>query len=225
MRGPIPPELDGLTSLERLNLSGNRLSGRVPELYVMSRLVAADISGNQLRGDIPLGERRALITLYKATDGPNCKNNSNWLTDAPLEDWYGVNDIYLFPVQCNNSGVYALTLAGNNLSGPIPHALGTLMLCLEHLDLSRNNLVGEIPPELGELGNYPTTMRGFFEHLNLWGNELIGEIPTELPGLLRTHAIFEYPKLGGNELTGGVPSAFSPYLRRSKDTLDLPFCQ
>ena len=28
--------------------------------------------------------RAVLVTLYNATDGPNWKNNTNWLTDAPL---------------------------------------------------------------------------------------------------------------------------------------------
>ena len=35
-------------------------------------------------------DRAALVALYNATDGPNWVNNENWLTDAPLRDWYGV---------------------------------------------------------------------------------------------------------------------------------------
>ncbi|MYA15359.1 MAG: hypothetical protein F4Z28_00600, partial [Gammaproteobacteria bacterium] len=35
-------------------------------------------------------DRSALVALYEATDGPNWIDNTNWLTDAPLEDWYGV---------------------------------------------------------------------------------------------------------------------------------------
>ncbi len=36
-------------------------------------------------------DRAALVALYNATDGPNWVNNGNWLTDAPLGDWYGVD--------------------------------------------------------------------------------------------------------------------------------------
>ena len=36
-------------------------------------------------------DRAALVTLYEATDGPNWANNENWLTDAPLGEWYGVS--------------------------------------------------------------------------------------------------------------------------------------
>ncbi len=33
--------------------------------------------------------RAALVALYEATDGPNWVNNENWLTDAPLGEWFG----------------------------------------------------------------------------------------------------------------------------------------
>ena len=35
-------------------------------------------------------DRAALVALYNATDGPNWVDNTNWLTDAPLGEWYGV---------------------------------------------------------------------------------------------------------------------------------------
>ena len=37
------------------------------------------------------GDRAALVALYNATDGPNWVSNENWLTDAPLGEWYGVD--------------------------------------------------------------------------------------------------------------------------------------
>ena len=50
-------------------------------------------------------ERTALVALYEATDGPNWANSDNWLTDAPLGDWYGV--------RTDQSGrVVSLELAG-----------------------------------------------------------------------------------------------------------------
>ena len=37
-------------------------------------------------------DREALVALYNATNGENWrKNNDNWLSDAPLGEWYGVN--------------------------------------------------------------------------------------------------------------------------------------
>ena len=62
-------------------------------------------------------DRAALVALYEATDGPNWVNNENWLTDAPLGEWYGV--------YTDASGrVVALGLRG--LSGVIPPELGAL---------------------------------------------------------------------------------------------------
>ena len=37
-----------------------------------------------------LEDRAALVALYETTDGPNWKNNANWLNDAPLREWFGV---------------------------------------------------------------------------------------------------------------------------------------
>ena len=36
-------------------------------------------------------DRAALVALYNATDGPNWVLRTNWLSDEPLGDWYGIN--------------------------------------------------------------------------------------------------------------------------------------
>ena len=90
-------------------------------------------------------DREALVALYHATDGPNWENNTNWLSDAPLEEWCGV--------KTDNTGwVTRLSLNWNQLAGPIPLDLGNLAN-LEWLDLDGNHLSGEIPAELGSLAN------------------------------------------------------------------------
>ncbi|MCY3704473.1 MAG: Ig-like domain-containing protein [Gammaproteobacteria bacterium] len=63
-------------------------------------------------------DRAALIALYVATDGPNWTNDENWLTDAPLDDWYGVE-------ASTSEVVTGVDLYGNGLTGPIPPELGT----------------------------------------------------------------------------------------------------
>ncbi len=90
-------------------------------------------------------DRAVLIALYNATNGPDWTNNANWLSDAPLGDWYGVTT--------NDDGrVEGLFLAVNQLSGPIPPDLGNLAN-LSDLRLGGNQLSGPIPPELGNLAN------------------------------------------------------------------------
>ena len=113
-------------------------------------------------------DRASLTALYNATNGPNWTDNTNWLTDAPLSEWAGVN--LFFGGDC----VTGLWLVSNQLSGEIPAELGNLTT-LERLGLADNQLSGEIPAELGNL----TTL----EVLWLNVNQLSGEIPAELGNL------------------------------------------
>ena len=98
-------------------------------------------------------DRAALVALYEATDGPNWIDNTNWLSDAPLGEWYGV--------ETDTAGrVTSLDLAGewdseayqpipHGLVGPIPAELGSLS-ALERLHLFRNELSGPIPPRTNQ---------------------------------------------------------------------------
>ncbi len=64
-------------------------------------------------------DREALVAFYNATDGENWFESNNWLSDAPLGEWYGVTT--------NDDGrVIALVPEDNNLSGEIPAELGSL---------------------------------------------------------------------------------------------------
>ena len=79
---------------------------------------------------IDASDRAALVALYDATNGENWKNNTNWKTDKPLGEWYGVS--------ANDSGqVIELSLSNNGLSGQIPAELGQLEN-LEELRLDGN---------------------------------------------------------------------------------------
>ena len=51
---------------------------------------AGDVSGTS-EITVVNPDRAALVALYNATDGPNWVDNTNWLTDAPLGEWYGVS--------------------------------------------------------------------------------------------------------------------------------------
>ncbi len=136
-----------------------------------------------------LSDREALVALYNATDGPNWGNNENWLTEAPLEEWYGVD--------IDNSGrVARLVLRENRLIGTIPPELGSLAN-LTDLNLSLNGLWGAVPPEFGRLA--------YLRSLYLSENDLSGEIPSELAALARLQTLH----LFRNQLTGGIPSELS----------------
>ncbi len=64
-------------------------------------------------------DRAILETLYDATGGPSWIDNANWLTEAPLEDWYGVGTDA-------QGRVVEISLVANNLTGYIPPELGRL---------------------------------------------------------------------------------------------------
>ena len=130
-------------------------------------------------------DRAALVALYEATDGPNWANNENWLTDAALGDWYGVNADY-------RGRVIGMDLYNNRLAGSIPSELGNLAR-LKFLDLSDNGLSGAIPAELGNLGS--------LEFLTIQSNGLAGSIPPELGNL----ANLEWLYVNDNELSGPLP--------------------
>ncbi len=109
-------------------------------------------------------DREALVALYNATDGENWENNANWLSDAPLGEWYGVSTD-------DDGRVKQVGLHRNALSGEIPAELGGLSN-LFAMQLTDNSLSGEIPAELGSLSN----LLGMV----LSGNELSGCVPSSL---------------------------------------------
>ena len=158
----------------------------------------------------PDSDRAALIALYDATDGPNWPNRTNWLSDEPLEHWYGVTTD-------DDGRVTQLLLRENNLNGPIPAAVGNLT-GLVRLDFQGNQLSGTIPSSLSNLagleilllygnrftGTIPSSLGNLSDlvELNLSSNDLTGVIPPELGRLTK----LTYLSLRSNGLTGPIPS-------------------
>jgi len=132
--------------------------------------------------------REVLLLLYEQADGPNWKRNDNWGTEAPVDEWYGVET----DAQGN---VTELILPANGLAGTIPPELGRLK-SLDRLLLGANELTGSIPPELGNLQSLTV--------LWLATNELTGPIPAELGNL----GGLDLLELSDNELTGRLPPTF-----------------
>ncbi len=207
LAGPLPPELGDLTSLETLSLTRNRFSGPIPpELANLTNLKHLGLGygfadpRDRYTGCVPAGlpstgrtglpfcnleeDRAALVAIYGATGGANWGNSTNWLSDMPLGEWHGVTTHLGY--------VVGLSLARNELSGPIPAEVVDLT-SLESLELADNGFSGPIPPELGNLPDLTS--------LSLGRNELSGSIPAALGNLPNLISL----SLGGNELSGPIP--------------------
>ncbi len=207
LTGKLPPSLGDLGNLTLLRIGDNELSGRLPLGWTALRLVEFHYAGTLLC--VPdddaflswlngisthegtgatcedLSDRDILEVLYEATDGPNWRNNDNWLTDAPLDTWYGV--------EADLSGrVRELSLQSNGLAGRIPAEFGQLQRPVG-VSLHGNALTGMIPPELGDLS--------LLRWLYLSANDLTGSIPPELGNLFRLQWLLLYD----NDLQGPIP--------------------
>ena len=91
----------------------------------------------------PRLDRQALVAIFNATGGPNWKKSTNWVTDEPISEWYGVE---------TDSGerVSSLDLVDNGLNGAIPPEI-VILTKLENLKLTDNVLLGCIPERAGDI--------------------------------------------------------------------------
>ena len=182
LAGPLPLRLARL-SLRELHYAATELC--VPTDAGFRAWLNALSSHEGTGVECVLSDRDILEALYETTDGSNWERADNWLTDAPLSDWHGID--------VDEAGqVAAMDLSFNRLTGPIPPEVGSLAE-LKELDLSGNYLRGEIPRQLGNLTN--------LRRLHFLWSDLEGEIPRELGRLTE----LTFLNLGTNRLRGGIP--------------------
>lgn len=141
--------------------------------------------------------RETLTAIYEATEGPNWVNQTNWLSNRPLGEWWGLD--------VNTQGhVVKVGLFGNGLVGSIPLEIGDLAH-LSHLYLDDNGLSGPVPREIaGALG---------LSVLTLSNNPLLdGLLPREFLDLWLLG--FDY---GGTHLCVPRSEAFTQWSRSIED--------
>ena len=87
-------------------------------------------------------QRKALITLYKATGGKGWFRREGWCSSKPLGEWEGVT--------CDNEGnVISIELKNNNLCGALPDVFSAFP-ALRKLNISNNNLTGKLPASFAQ---------------------------------------------------------------------------
>jgi len=171
--------IDSTGLVTAIRSGSTAISARAVSLAASARVEVFEISS----------DRDVLEFLYRTTGGDGWRDNTNWLTDAPLSEWAGVT--------ANRDGrVRYLRLRDNGLEGPIPRSLGRLDQ-LFILSLDGNSLHGRIPSEIGELR--------LLRDLYLRDNELSGPLPPEMGDM----AGLRYLDLVSNNISGPVPETFA----------------
>lgn len=215
LKGQLPPVLAELIHLRSLILTNNAaLAGSIPKALNSLALNELHTDGTGLCAPSDVGfqswldaisdsrvvtcisnpdEIEALVAFYYQTNGPNWTNGTNWLSNAPLGAWHGV--------ETDETGsVIELTLDNNNISGSIPPEIGQLSN-LQILRLNGNDLFGSIPAELGQLKKV--------WYLSVSGNQLSGFIPPELGEMTSLNGLY----LNLNRLSGPIPAELGQIAR------------
>ncbi|KAI7729152.1 LOW QUALITY PROTEIN: hypothetical protein M8C21_028381 [Ambrosia artemisiifolia] len=215
--GLIPKSLCKRTDLEFLDLSRNRLTGKIPKCLWNLSLKVVLLSSNRLCGAIPslLGRNPSLVWLQL--------NDNNFNGELPQDFGYftsltvldlGENKISgSIPerIGVNDAHLIILRLHKNNFTGRIPHSLCKCFY-LQLLDLAHNNLTGSIPPCFEEFEamkedplNTYTAKTGF--------DFTSGSIMQVLKGIAleytKTLELVKNMDLSSNQLFGKIPEALT----------------
>ncbi|WVZ91713.1 hypothetical protein U9M48_037846 [Paspalum notatum var. saurae] len=233
LNGPVPSSLRTCTSLYRLIVVGNQVSGDISQHFgVYPRLEFAQLMSNQFSGELSpnWGSCSNLEYLNLANNMITGKippelSKLSKLGSLILHDNNLIGEI---PQGLSNmTQLYNLSLASNHLYGPIPAEFGK-MSNLVYLDISGNRLNGSIPGELGSCSK--------LEYLNVNGNNLSGNLPGaigsltslqimldlsnnklngHLPQQLGRLQMLEFLNLSHNQFTGSIPASFGSMISLS----------
>ncbi|TYH74977.1 hypothetical protein ES332_D05G441300v1 [Gossypium tomentosum] len=191
----FPQFLKGLKSLKRLDLSCNKIEGKIPqwmqevgngsltylnvshnsltevEHFPRKNIEVLDLSSNLISGNLPIPASTINVFLIS-------NNSFNGEVSSLI---------------CNASYLKILDLSHNNLSGTIPQCFGNLSNSLQFLNLKKNKFYGTIPPTFAEgcqLTNF-----------NINGNLLEGPLT---PSILNCNEL-EVLDLGNNKINDTFP--------------------
>ncbi|GAY53701.1 hypothetical protein CUMW_151100 [Citrus unshiu] len=228
--GPIPTSLKSCSSLYRVRLESNELTGDLEQDFgIYPNLTYIDLSYNRLQGEVSPKwgkcQKLTLLGLGGNSIVGKIPAEIGSLSQLVVLDLSSNQLSGEIPAQIGNlTELSTLSLNGNDISGPIPEEIGAL-LNLDSLDLSMNRLSGPIPKQIGELrdlrslslsqnnlnGTIPFqigNLVGLQDLLDLSYNSLTGEIPAQLEKLTSLQSM----NLSHNNLSGEIPASLSSML-------------
>nr|KYP74802.1 LRR receptor-like serine/threonine-protein kinase GSO1 [Cajanus cajan] len=226
--GPIPTSLGNLSSLVVLKLNLNNLNGNLPESFgQLCNLEVLTVADNSLTGIVSERNLRSLSKLkhlYLSSPALIYDFDPEWIPPFDLQDCWN-----------NWESLVRVSLGNNNLTGKIPHSMGSLSNLLS-LNLNRNNLYGDIPLSLKncknllilDLGNnnfsgaVPSWMGQSLETLQLRSNQFSGNIPPQICQL-NSLMVMDF---ANNSLSGPIPQCLhniTAMLSDSTSTYEIRF--
>ena len=165
---------------------GGTVTKSTDKTVVLSRATIKDYSIVYLDQIIEVdAEREALIALYNATDGPNWVNNTNWCSDKPLSEWYGVSTAW------GTGYVIGLDLANNGLNGALPNEFSNLKYLRTLTILESNGHITHLDPifDLPQLERLEFGIGGDWSDYDLVKDKMIA-IPAEIAKLKNLKTLY-----------------------------------
>ncbi|KAK4571671.1 hypothetical protein RGQ29_030187 [Quercus rubra] len=195
-QGPIPVDLQNMTSLGHLDLSNNYFNSSIPNwLYSLSRLEFLNLGYNNLQGTISSAIRNLTSAIRKL---PRSLGNLCNLREIILSSnkWsQEISEILEKILYLSNSQIHVqLSFYNNSISGPLPVSLGNLS-SLTYLDFSINQFNGTLPQNIGHLKN--------LVRLDFWNNSISGPLPVSFGNLQS----LTYLDLSSNQFNGTLPQS------------------
>ncbi|KAM3686586.1 hypothetical protein ACJW31_10G013500 [Castanea mollissima] len=195
-QGPIPVDLQNMTSLSHLDLSWNNFNSSIPNwLYSFSRLEFLNLRYNNLQGIISsaIGNLTSAVSII--IDLPS--NRLNQEVSKILEIFSRLYRLETLELTHARLSVH-LSLRNNSISGPLPVSLSNLS-SLTYLDFSYNQFNGTIPQSFGQLSK--------LEILYIDSNMLKGVVSEVHFSNLTS---LRYLRASGNQLTLKVSQNWVP---------------
>ncbi|KAK7340521.1 hypothetical protein VNO77_21227 [Canavalia gladiata] len=199
LEGRIPPEIGNLSQLTFLDLSFNSIVGMIPMSFGnLIQLKSLDISNNYIRGFIP-PELRFLKNLTALDLSHNIIHATLPISLTKLTKLQKLDISHnvlvgSLPSEIDQlANLRELRLNNNSINGKLPISL-TNLTHLKILDISDNILVGSLPSNLGRLTG--------LQELQLKNNYIGGTLPISLKKLI----LLKKLDTSHNLLVGSIPS-------------------